>query len=153
MAFMNEKIIRKKNAIVFIVILGIVFLSLIIYILYQGSICKKNGCNEMAVKGGSYCEQHTCEVEGCYEYKNGWSNVCEIHHQENIDKLKDDDTIQKLEEELREKYGDDIFSDEIIMPKCKYSGCDEDGTGTYGGKWYCSKHLYEMKNYGKIISN
>ena len=145
--------ISKKNTIIFLVILGMVFLGLIIFAVYQDSICKKSGCNEKAVKGGSYCEKHTCEVEGCYNYKNGWSNVCETHHQENIEKLKNDKTVKEMEEELKDKYGDDVFSDEMHMPKCKYSGCEEEGIGTYSGKWYCSKHLYEMQGYGNTISN
>lgn len=70
-----------------------------------------------------------------------------------MENLKNDETIDKMEEELREKYGDDIFSDEMHMPTCSMSGCDDEGTGTCGGKWYCSKHLYEMKGYGDTIAN
>lgn len=132
--------------------IGVIIALLCCYAFYQESKCKGLKCDEMAMKNSSYCEKHTCTTEGCYNYKDGWSNVCETHHQENIKKIEEDNTIEEMEKELIEKYGEDIFSDEMHMPQCKYSGCNEEGTATYGGQWYCSKHLYEMQEYGNTIS-
>lgn len=136
-----------------IVIIGIIIALLCCFAFYQESKCKGFKCDEMAVKNSRYCENHTCTTEGCYGYKDGWSNVCDTCHQRNMDKLEDDDTVQKLHDELVDKYGEDVFSDEMNMPDCNMSGCKDDGSGTYGGKWYCSKHLYEMQGYGNIISD
>lgn len=143
---------KEKTPFTLVSIIVLLVIAAIFYAIYQNGKCQSRNCDGRAVKNSRYCEKHTCTVDGCYNYKDGWSNVCETHHQENLQSLEEDNSIEELEKELIEKYGEDIFSDEMHMPKCKYSGCEEDGTGTYGGKWYCSKHLYEMQGYGDIIS-
>ena len=145
----------KRNSSFRVICFIVLFISVIIfYVIFQEGQCKNRNCDERAVKNGKYCAKHTCTVEGCYNYKDGWSNVCETHHQENLERLEEEEnTVEEIRKELIEKYGEDVFSDEMHMPQCKYSGCEEEGAGTYGGKWYCSKHLYEMQGYGEIISN
>lgn len=145
--------INKSTLIKLAVVVVILFTLLCCYAFYQESRCDKHGCNESAVSGGKYCENHTCTTDGCFKYKDAWSNICDACRDNALKELEDDDTIQKLHDELVDKYGEDVFSDEVHMPNCSMSGCNNEGSGTYGGKWYCSEHLYEMKGYGDIISN
>lgn len=147
----KEKNKKEKPPLYLICIIVLLVIVAIFYAIYQNGKCEGRNCDGRAVKNGRYCEKHTCTVDGCYNYKDSWRNVCETHHQENLKRLEEDNSIEELKKELIEKYGEDIFSDEMHMPQCKYSGCEEDGVGTYGGKWYCSKHLYEMQGYGDII--
>ena len=145
--------LNKSAIIKLIIVVAIFFIAICCYVFYQETRCNAYGCNETAISNSKYCEKHTCTNDGCYNYKEAWSTVCDTCYEIDMENLKNDDTIDKMEDELREKYGDDIFSDEMHMPTCSMSGCDDEGTGTYGGKWYCSKHLYEMKEYGDTIAN
>lgn len=143
-----------KSVIIKIVAIMAIFIGILVfYAFYQDSRCAAHGCNESSIKNSKYCEKHTCTNEGCYNYKEAWSTVCDTCHEKVLEELKNDNSIEEMENELREKYGDDIFSDEMHMPTCSMSGCDEEGAGVYSGKWYCSKHLSEMKGYGNIIAN
>lgn len=145
--------LKKSSVIKGFAVVVVIFLILCGYAFYQESKCKWLKCDEMAIKDSRYCEKHTCTTTGCFGGKDAWSNVCDTCHEENMKKLEEDDTVQKLHDELVDKYGEDVFSDELNMPDCSMSGCDDEGASTYGGKWYCSKHLYEMKGYGDIISD
>lgn len=134
-------------------VMGVLFLVLCFYGLYQESKCNGINCDEFSIKNSKYCEKHTCTTDECYGYKDAWSNVCEECHQRAMEELENDNTVDKLHDELVDKYGEDVFSDEMHMPDCNMSGCTEEGAGTYGNKWYCNKHLREMQGYGNIISN
>ena len=149
----SNQSLSKSAIIKLIAVVVIFFIAICCYVFYQETRCDAHGCNETAISNSKYCEKHTCTNDGCYNYKEAWSTVCDTCHEKVLEELQNDDTIDKMEEELREKYGDEIFSDEMHMPTCSMSGCDDEGTGTYGGKWYCSKHLYEMKGYGDTIAN
>ena len=145
--------IDKSEIIKLMGVIAIFFIVVCCYVFYQESRCNVHGCNEVVIKGSKYCEKHTCTTKGCYNFKNAWNNVCDACREKNLERLKNNNSIEKMNQELKDKYGDDIFSDEVHMPKCSRSDCDNEGAGTYGGRWYCSKHLYEMEGYGNIISN
>lgn len=92
----------------------LIFLSIvvIIYIKYQNNICAIDNCNNKRVANGKYCNEHTCEWDGCTAEKGiGKTHYCYYHVEQNALQYQETNKIKLTESEIKQtrKVADDYI--------------------------------------------
>ena len=55
-----------------------------LFVIYIETTCSLKNCDNMRVKNGKYCPEHTCEWEGCTDKKGiGKTHYCYYHVEQN----------------------------------------------------------------------
>lgn len=73
----------------------LIFLSIvvIIYIKYKNNICTIDNCNNKRVANGKYCNEHTCEWDGCTAQCSAINSMCAYHFEEYINNYQIEDSF------------------------------------------------------------
>lgn len=69
----NKNIVKLIK---YIVIILLPIFCIMIFGIYKEAICNQRDCNNVKVKNGKYCSDHTCEAERCFNEKSPGSNMC-----------------------------------------------------------------------------
>ena len=84
-----------------------------------------NMCNASRARGSLYCDQHTCQEEGCFIRRHDYQSYCSVH---------------KCSRFCREKKSPGEDYCESCLQKCLALDCGVARPPLHKGAYYCDKH-------------